>query len=72
MELRCRRYFCKDCGIKFQTKIVSVKDDNKRFFKDFREKIRESYANLGGSLDAIYYDVNNGSVQNYGDGLVFS
>ena len=59
MELRMRRYFCKKCGVKFKTKIVSIKDDNQRFSKDFGEKIRESYANRGGSLDAIAYDVKN-------------
>ena len=56
MNLRLKRYYCKNCHRKFQTRIESVKDDGERFSKSFREKIRESYANRGGSLDQIAKD----------------
>jgi hypothetical protein len=50
MKLKSKRYYCKSCGTKFQTKIASVKDDNKRFSKDLKDKVRESFANRGGSF----------------------
>jgi hypothetical protein len=35
----------------------SIQDNNERFSKDLREKIRESFANRGGSLDQIANDL---------------
>lgn len=43
--------------VKFQTKIASIKNDGERFSKDLKEKIRESFANRGGSLDQIANDL---------------
>jgi hypothetical protein len=57
MKLRVKRYYCKKCDRKFQTKIASIKDDGKRFFKGLNEKIRDSFANRGGSLDQIANDL---------------
>ena len=57
MKLRVKRYYCKKCDRKFQTKIASIKDDGKRFSKGLNEKIRDSFANRGGSLDQIANDL---------------
>jgi IS1 family transposase/transposase-like protein len=57
MKLRLKRYYCKNCNSKFQTKIASMKNDGETFSKDLREKVRESFANRGGSLDQIANDL---------------
>ena len=57
MKLRLKRYYCKNCNTKFQTRIASIKNEGSRFSKGIREKVRESFANRGGSLDQIANDL---------------
>jgi transposase-like protein len=59
IKVSLQRYKCTSCGKKYSTKIENIKEENKKFLKSVKDKVRESKRNRGGSLRKIAKDVKN-------------
>ena len=59
IKISLQRYKCTSCNKKYSTLIENIKEENKKFLKLVKEKVRESKRNRGGSLRKIAQDVKN-------------